>query len=53
VDSSLQRPACYLGNELGVIIRDWQQEWDEAHVRWCLNVPGAVRGGGQQQRPHH
>jgi len=39
VDSSLQRPAHYLGNELGLIIRDWHQEWDEAHVRWCLTHP--------------
>ena len=29
----------YLGNERGVLSRDWNQAWAAAAVRWCLTYP--------------
>jgi radical SAM family uncharacterized protein/radical SAM-linked protein len=39
VDRSISKPARYLGNERGVLLRDWDQEWSAAGVRWCLTYP--------------
>ena len=45
VDSSISRPARYLGNELGVLERDWQRDWSAAGVRWCLTYPEVYEVG--------
>ncbi len=39
VDLEIARPARYLGNELGVLPRDWSQAWSAAAVRWALTYP--------------
>ncbi|MFM7312317.1 MAG: B12-binding domain-containing radical SAM protein, partial [Cyanobium sp.] len=39
VDRSIGRPARYLGNERGVLSRNWDQAWPAAAVRWCLTYP--------------
>ncbi len=39
VDRSIGKPARYLGNERGVLERDWSQDWPAAGVRWCLTYP--------------
>lgn len=39
VDRSIAKPGRYLGNELGVQPRDWQQAWPAATVRWALTYP--------------
>jgi len=39
IDLAISRPGRYLGNELGVQPRDWDQAWDAAGVRWALTYP--------------
>ncbi len=39
VDLEISRPARYLGNELGVLPRDWPHDWSAAAVRWALTYP--------------
>jgi len=39
VDRSIAKPGRYLGNELGVQPRDWDQAWPAAGVRWALTYP--------------
>lgn len=39
VDRSIAKPGRYLGNELGVQPRDWEQAWPAAGVRWALTYP--------------
>ena len=39
VDRSIAKPGRYLGNELGVERRDWDQAWPAAGVRWALTYP--------------
>ena len=41
VDSSISRPARYLGNERGVEPRDWSA----ARVRWALTYPEVYEVG--------
>jgi radical SAM family uncharacterized protein/radical SAM-linked protein len=45
VDLGISKPARYLGNELGVIDRDWPQAWDAAGVRWALTYPEVYEVG--------
>jgi radical SAM family uncharacterized protein/radical SAM-linked protein len=39
VDLGIGKPARYLGNELGVQPRAWDQAWAAAGVRWALTYP--------------
>jgi len=39
VDRTIAKPGRYLGNELGVQPRDWDQDWRSAGVRWALTYP--------------
>jgi radical SAM family uncharacterized protein/radical SAM-linked protein len=39
VDRTIAKPGRYLGNELGVQPRDWEQAWSAAGVRWALTYP--------------
>ena len=39
VDRSIAKPGRYLGNELGVERRNWDQAWPAAGVRWALTYP--------------
>ncbi|QPN65151.1 TIGR03960 family B12-binding radical SAM protein [Synechococcus sp. CBW1004] len=39
VDRHMSKPARYLGNERGVLARDWREAWPAAGVRWCLTYP--------------
>ena len=39
IDSGVSKPGRYLGNERGVIARDWSQAWPAAAARWCLTYP--------------
>ena len=39
VDRTIAKPGRYLGNELGVQPRDWEQAWPAAGVRWALTYP--------------
>ena len=39
VDRTIAKPGRYLGNELGVQPRDWDQAWPAAGVRWALTYP--------------
>ena len=39
VDRTIAKPGRYLGNELGVQPRDWDQAWSAAGVRWALTYP--------------
>ncbi|MEB3200953.1 MAG: TIGR03960 family B12-binding radical SAM protein [Synechococcaceae cyanobacterium] len=39
VDRDVSKPARYLGNERGVLPRDWSRDWPAAGVRWCLTYP--------------
>jgi len=45
IDRSISRPARYLGNERGVITRDWPQDWQRVGVRWCLTYPEVYEVG--------
>ena len=39
VDRTISKPGRYLGNELGVVPRDWGRDWEAAGVRWALTYP--------------
>jgi hypothetical protein len=41
ITSDLQKPARYLGNELGAI----HKPWESATVRWVLTYPGVYEVG--------
>lgn len=45
ISPDITKPGRYLGNELGVIHRDWQQAWDAASVRWALTYPEVYEVG--------
>ena len=45
VDLGISRPARYLGNELGVVPRDWGSAWTAAAVRWALTYPEVYEVG--------
>jgi hypothetical protein len=45
VDLAISKPARYLGNELGVLPRDWNAAWAEAGVRWALTYPEVYEVG--------
>ncbi|MFN5221432.1 MAG: TIGR03960 family B12-binding radical SAM protein [Cyanobacteriota bacterium] len=45
VDRDISRPARYLGNELGVVPRDWSEAWPGAAVRWALTYPEVYEVG--------
>ena len=39
VDRTISKPGRYLGNELGVVPRDWSRDWQAVGVRWALTYP--------------
>ncbi|MEA5422519.1 TIGR03960 family B12-binding radical SAM protein [Synechococcus sp. CCY9202] len=45
VDLGISKPARYLGNELGVMPRDWERDWRAAGVRWALTYPEVYEVG--------
>jgi len=45
VDLAITKPARYLGNERGVLARDWSEEWAAAGVRWALTYPEVYEVG--------
>ena len=45
IDLEISKPARYLGNELGVRRRNWEQAWAEAGVRWALTYPEVYEVG--------
>ncbi|MFM8544723.1 MAG: TIGR03960 family B12-binding radical SAM protein [Vulcanococcus sp.] len=45
VDLEISKPARYLGNERGVQLRDGEQAWDQAGVRWALTYPEVYEVG--------
>jgi radical SAM family uncharacterized protein/radical SAM-linked protein len=45
IDLEISKPARYLGNELGVRSRDWNQAWAAAGVRWALTYPEVYEVG--------
>lgn len=45
VDLGIGKPARYLGNELGVLPRDWEADWRAAGVRWALTYPEVYEVG--------
>jgi radical SAM family uncharacterized protein/radical SAM-linked protein len=45
VDLGISKPARYLGNELGVPLRDWEADWPAAGVRWALTYPEVYEVG--------
>ena len=45
VDLAISKPARYLGNELGVLPRDWNAAWADAGVRWALTYPEVYEVG--------
>ena len=45
IDLEISKPARYLGNELGVQSRDWDQAWAAAGVRWALTYPEVYEVG--------
>jgi radical SAM family uncharacterized protein/radical SAM-linked protein len=45
VEGGIGKPARYLGNELGVLPRDWSHDWQEAGVRWALTYPEVYEVG--------
>ena len=45
IDVEISKPARYLGNELGVRSRDWDQAWSAAGVRWALTFPEVYEVG--------
>ena len=45
IDLGISRPARYLGNELGVMGRDWDADWPAAGVRWALTYPEVYEVG--------
>ncbi len=45
IDLEISKPARYLGNELGVRLRDWDRDWGAAGVRWALTYPEVYEVG--------
>ena len=45
IDLEISKPGRYLGNELGVHSRDWDQAWTAAGVRWALTYPEVYEVG--------
>ncbi|HBH73217.1 MAG TPA: B12-binding domain-containing radical SAM protein, partial [Synechococcales bacterium UBA10510] len=45
IDLQISKPARYLGDELGVVKRDWQRAWPAAGVRWALTYPEVYEVG--------
>ena len=45
IDLEISKPARYLGNELGVRSREWDQAWAAAGVRWALTYPEVYEVG--------
>ena len=45
VDRTIAKPGRYLGNELGVQPRDWDQAWADGGVRWALTYPEVYEVG--------
>ena len=45
VDLGISKPARYLGNELGVKLRDWEADWKQVGVRWALTYPEVYEVG--------
>ena len=45
IDLEISKPGRYLGNELGVRARDWDQAWPAAGVRWALTYPEVYEVG--------
>jgi radical SAM family uncharacterized protein/radical SAM-linked protein len=45
VDLAITKPARYLGNERGVLERDWSEDWVAAGVRWALTYPEVYEVG--------
>ena len=45
VDLAITKPARYLGNERGVLARDWSEDWVAAGVRWALTYPEVYEVG--------
>jgi radical SAM family uncharacterized protein/radical SAM-linked protein len=45
IDLEVSKPGRYLGNELGVLSRDWPQAWATAGVRWALTYPEVYEVG--------
>ena len=45
IDLEISKPGRYLGHELGVRERDWQQAWEAAAVRWALTYPEVYEVG--------
>ncbi|MFN6355140.1 MAG: TIGR03960 family B12-binding radical SAM protein [Cyanobacteriota bacterium] len=45
IDLDIHKPGRYLGNELGVRARDWDQAWPAAGVRWALTYPEVYEVG--------
>jgi radical SAM family uncharacterized protein/radical SAM-linked protein len=45
LDLTISKPARYLGNELGVLPRDWPSAWSGAAVRWALTYPEVYEVG--------
>jgi radical SAM family uncharacterized protein/radical SAM-linked protein len=45
IDLEVSKPGRYLGNELGVRPRDWDQAWTTAGVRWALTYPEVYEVG--------
>ena len=45
IDLAISKPARYLGNELGVQLRNWDADWSAAGVRWALTYPEVYEVG--------
>ncbi len=45
IDLGISKPARYLGNELGVKLRDWEADWKQVGVRWALTYPEVYEVG--------
>jgi radical SAM family uncharacterized protein/radical SAM-linked protein len=45
IDLEISKPARYLGNERGVVARDWDLAWSATAVRWALTYPEVYEVG--------
>ena len=45
IDLEISKPGRYLGHEMGVRPRDWNQAWTAAGVRWALTYPEVYEVG--------
>ncbi|MFO0138393.1 MAG: B12-binding domain-containing radical SAM protein, partial [Cyanobacteriota bacterium] len=45
IGPDITKPGRYLGNERGVELRDWNQAWQTAAVRWALTYPEVYEVG--------